>query len=143
MLGRFSYQRTPPPWRLCSIDGTRPTYVSRHSRVMHRARGHKLEQPRPEQQICLCEKHNQIFKHLTNSKHLCILYLEKWTVKKLLASSDYGVLILILPLQSLRKPFYKSSQSAACKTLEEHKIYIRLKTYSPCFPKLGFCLIYS
>lgn len=28
-------------------------------------------------------------------------YLEKWTMEQLLPSPDYGVLVLILPLQSL------------------------------------------
>lgn len=44
-------------------------------------------------------------------------YLEKWTVQQLFASSSDRVLILVLPLQSLRKPLDQGGQCAACKTL--------------------------
>lgn len=48
-------------------------------------------------------------------------------MQQLLASSDYGVLVLKLPLQSLRKTFYKSSQRTACETLKQQKLYITVK----------------
>lgn len=67
-------------------------------------------------------------------------YLEEWTMKQLLASSDNGVLVLKLPLQRLRKPFYKSSQSAACETLKEHKLYIIVTHTAVAFLNYGLAL---
>lgn len=44
-------------------------------------------------------------------------YLEEGTVQQLLASSDDGVLVLVLPLQSLREPLHQGGQRAARETL--------------------------
>lgn len=43
-------------------------------------------------------------------------------MKQLLPSSHDGVFIFILPLQRLRKPLHKSSQSAAGETLKQQSI---------------------
>lgn len=43
-------------------------------------------------------------------------------MEQLLPSSDDGVFILVLPLQRLRKPLHKSSQSAAGEALKETPI---------------------
>lgn len=48
-------------------------------------------------------------------------YLEKRTVKQLFSSSDDGVLILVLPLQSLGEPLDQGGQRAACETLQATK----------------------
>lgn len=53
----FSYLEPQPLWRQCNIGGTRPTYVSPHSKVRYRARGHRQEQPVPGQsvKVMLCK----------------------------------------------------------------------------------------
>ncbi len=51
-------------------------------------------------------------------------YLEKWTMKQLLPSPDDGVLVLVLPLQSLGQPLHKGGQCTACETLKEKGLSI-------------------
>ena len=46
-------------------------------------------------------------------------HLEERTVEQLFPSSNNGVLILILPLQSLREALHKGGQRTACKTLSQ------------------------
>lgn len=62
--------------------------------------------------------HTQPHKYVLSNFHIHT-DLEERTMEKLFSSSDNGVLIFILSLQSLRKPLHQGSQSTACKTLQQ------------------------